>query len=168
MAALATVEKTENSETTTSYPGLDAAPEKVFDDLAWLTAQVCCVPMAIVTVSSSRGQRIKSKVGLTAQEAARELTICEPTLAQRGVHVVKDALLDPQFAHDPMVTGSPKLRFFAGMPLITSDGHPVGTLLVMDRVPRQLSPEQSYALEVLARQLVNQLEWRKQASSVPK
>jgi two-component system, NtrC family, sensor kinase len=140
--------------------GVDHAPEKSFDDLAWLAAQVCCAPMAVVSMAGERGQWVKSKVGLTAKDAGQEFTICAGALAQRRMQVVTDVLQDEQLAHDPLVSAGPKLRFFAGVPLITSDGQLAGTLSVMDRVPRQLSAEQAYALEVLARQLVNQLEWR--------
>jgi len=142
---------------------MDQAPEKSFDDLAWLAAQVCCAPVAVVSMAGEHGQWVKSKVGLTAQEAGLEFTICSGALAQRRMQVVTDVLQDERLAHDPLVSSGPKLRFFAGIPLITSDGQLAGTLSVMDRVPRQLSAEQVYALEVLARQLVNQLEARKQS-----
>ncbi|MDB6020263.1 MAG: multi-sensor signal transduction histidine kinase [Pedosphaera sp.] len=137
---------------------MDAAPEKVFDDLAWLAAQICRVPIALVSVLGARGQRLKSKVGLTAKEAAREFPICDAIIDHRKLLVVADALQDARLARDPLVTASPKVRFFAGMPLIAADGAVLGTLSIMDRVPRQLSREQIYALEILARQLVGQLE----------
>ena len=147
---------------------MDHAPEKSFDDLAWLAAQICCAPMAVVSMAGERGQWVKSKVGLTAHEAGLEFTICSEALAQRRMQVVTDVLQDERLAHDPLVSAGPKLRFFAGVPLITADGELAGALSVMDRVPRQLSAEQVYALEVLARQLVNQLEWRKSTGQQPK
>ena len=134
--------------------------EKVFDDLAWLAAQICCAPIAVVSLAGERGQRLKSKVGLTAQEAAREFPLCDEALASRKLQVVTDILQDARLARSVLVNAPPKVRFFASMPLIKSDDTPLGTLCIMDRVPRELSQEQTYALEVLARQLVAQIELR--------
>lgn len=138
--------------------GMNTMPEKVFDDLAWLAAQVCCTPIAVVSVAGSNGQQIKAKVGLTAQEAGRDLMDCTAPVSQTSLMLVADATQDARLAQHTLVVNSPKLRFFASMPLISAGGVNLGVLSVMDRVPRQLSPEQVYALEVLARQLVGQLE----------
>jgi GAF domain-containing protein len=162
MKMLRTKAQAKDTEFLSRPAGVDHAPEKSFDDLAWLAAQVCCAPMAVVSMAGERGQWVKSKVGLTARDAGLEFTICAGALAERRLQMVTDVLQDERLAHDPLVSAGPKLRFFAGVPLITSDGQLAGTLSVMDRVPRQLSAEQVYALEVLARQLVNQLEWRNQ------
>jgi len=140
-------------------------PEKVFDDLAWLAAQICNAPIAVVSLAGAQGQRLKSKVGLTAQEAAREFPLCAEALASRKFLVITDTLRDARLARHVFTHSPPKVRFVASMPLIKSDGTPLGTLCIMDRVPRELSPEQTYALEVLARQLVAQLESRSRASA---
>ena len=148
------------SPATQFHSAIESAPEKVIDDLAWLAAQFCCAPMAIISLMGDRGLRIKSKVGLTARETAREFALADETLAQRQSVIILDTLLDDRFSRDAWVASAPKIRFYAGVPLIASSGHTLGVLSVMDRVPRQLSREQIYAVEVLARQIVSHLEWR--------
>lgn len=139
----------------------DTTPEKVFDDLTWLAAQICCAPMAWLNfVSESRPWVIKSKVGLPAGVAARDFPLVNSPLAQRELVIVRDVWEDERFARTPLIAGEVKIRFYAGLPLVSSEGKPLGVLSVLDRVPRQLSPEQTYALEVLARQITAQLEWR--------
>lgn len=136
------------------------APEKVFDDLTWLTAQICCAPIALLNLMNDDRPWLKAKVGLPTGEAAWDFTFPSRALAQRKFLLVSDAREDERFAKTPLVAGEMKIRFYAGMPLISSEGKPLGVLSVLDRLPRQLSPEQIYALEILARQIVAQLEWR--------
>jgi GAF domain-containing protein len=136
------------------------APEKVFDDLTWLAAQICCAPIALLNLVSDDRPWLKSKVGLPAGETARDFTLPNRAIAQREFILVSDAREDERFAKTPLVAGEMKIRFYAGMPLISPEGKPQGVLSVLDRVPRQLSQEQIYALEVLARQITAQLEWR--------
>jgi GAF domain-containing protein len=144
------------------FPGFDLpleiAPEKTFDDLAWLAARLCNAPIAIVSLNSARGQRAKSKVGLTVSEATGDFGFCEEALTEKKLFIVTDVARDSHLATDPWLQ-SAKVRFLASLPLVISDGTCVGTLSVMDRIPRQLTCEQLYALEVLGRQLLNQLEW---------
>jgi GAF domain-containing protein len=139
---------------------MDEAPEKIFDDLAWLAARACGTPIAVMSLKGDNGQWLKSQVGLTRQEAAQGVAFCEEVSPGGSLYVVPDALLNERMANTMLVSTEPRLRFFAGVALIISDGSTVGTLSVMDRVPRELGPDQAYALEVLARQMVSQLERR--------
>lgn len=137
--------------------GLDAAPEKVFDDLTWLASRACAAPVAVMSLKGEHGRWLKSKVGLTPQETAHVMAFCEEVLAKGSLHVAEDVVSNGGAMRD---SARPRLRFFAGVSLVLSDGSAAGTLCVMDRVPRELCRDQAYALEVLARQMVNQLERR--------
>ena len=111
-------------------------------------------------------QWFKSKVGLDATELPRDTSFCGHTILQRDLFVVPDATRDERFADNPLVTGDPYIGFYAGVLLITPDGHALGTLCVIDRVPRTLTPMQQEALRVLSRQAMAQLEIRRQAQEL--
>jgi PAS domain S-box-containing protein len=145
------------------YDVLDTPPEPAFDDLARLASIICGTPVALVTFV--HGERLwpKAKVGLPGLTgAARDDAFCAHALAHpRELLVVPDMRADPRFADNPFVRGAPEIRFYAGAPLVTAEGHALGTLCVLDRVPRVLSPEQLEALRALARQAQAQLELRR-------
>jgi GAF domain-containing protein len=105
-------------------------------------------------------QWFKAKVGLTACEASRDIAFWAHALLQRGLVVVPDTLADERFADNPLVTGDPMIRFYAGAPLVTPDGQALGTLCVIDRTPRQLSGEQQAALAALGRQVMSRMDLR--------
>ena len=143
------------------YAVLNTAPEPAYDQLAELAASICGTPLAAVSLIDSDRQWIKANVGLNFSETARDVAFCAHTIAQRDLLVVPDATLDPRFADNPLVTSEPHIRFYAGAPLITSDGHALGTLCVLDYAPRQLDDQQREALRVLSHQVVARLELRK-------
>jgi two-component system sensor histidine kinase/response regulator len=144
-----------------SYNVLDTSPEAAFDDLVRLAAHICGTPMAYISLVDSSRQWFKAKVGDEAAETPREISFCGHAILQQGLMVVGDALEDERFATNPLVTGEPKIRFYAGAPLLTPKGQPIGTICVADREPRSLTPEQGQALEILSRQVIQQLELRR-------
>ena len=145
------------------YEVLDTVPEEVFDDLTELAAHICEAPIALITLVDEKRQWFKSKVGLTVTETSRDVSFCGHAIGQPELFIVADATQDERFAHNPLVTSEPGIRFYAGAPLITPDGHALGTLCVIDKVPRELRPDQKNALRVLARHVMTQLELRRRS-----
>lgn len=154
-------DETERLETLRSYQVLDTEPEQVFNDLAQLSAFICGTPIAVVALMDGERQWFKAKVGLEARQLPREHSFCPHTLHHGDVYQVADAAADARFAHNPLVSGTPRIRFYAGAPLLSPEGQPIGTLCALDTVPRQLSADQREALRVLARQVMAQLELRR-------
>jgi two-component system, cell cycle sensor histidine kinase and response regulator CckA len=145
------------------YGVLDTPPEAEFDELTALAAHICEAPVALISLVDEQRQWFKAKVGLEVPETPRDISFCAHAILQTGLFVVPDATKDPRFADSPLVTGEPFIRFYAGAPLITPDGHAVGTLCVTDRRPRELSLDQRQALRILARVVVMQLEARRRS-----
>ena len=141
---------------------LDTPPEAVFDRLVQFAARICETPIATITLVDERRQWFKAAVGLDVQETAREIAFCAHTIHGSHPFVVHDAKTNPLFRDNPLVTGPPELRFYAGIPLITSDGFALGALAVMDQVPRTLSDAQISTLEMLAEQSIIHIELRRQ------
>jgi serine/threonine protein kinase len=140
---------------------LDTEPEPEFDDLTRLASQLCGMPIALISLVDKDRQWSKSRVGLSYSETSRNVSFDAHAILGSDVLVVPDALADPRFSVNPLVLDEPKLRFYAGAPLVTSDGYAVGTLCVLDRVPRELSEEQIEGLRALSRQVMAQLELRR-------
>ena len=137
---------------------LDTAPEQEFDDLVRLAASLCGVPIAAVSLIDEHRQWFKAMLGLPTSETPRADAFCAHTILQPGVFVVQDAQADPRFADNPLVTGDPNIRFYAGAPLLTEEGLALGSLCIIDRVPRQFTPEQGELLRLLARQVAGHLK----------
>ena len=147
-------------QTLRAYGILDTAPESGFDDLAVLASGICETPIALVSLVDADRQWFKARVGLDATETPRDISFCGHAVLARELLVVADTLRDPRFADNPLVTEAPKMRFYAGAPLIAPDGQALGTLCVIDQRPRDLEPSKVGALLALSRQVVGQLELR--------
>jgi len=151
----------ERLEALYGYQILDTEAEQDFDDLTLLAAHICGVPISLISLIDEKRQWFKSKVGLEALETHRDMAFCAYAIHDRAVMSVQDAVKDERFATNPLVLSEPKIRFYAGAPLVTSDNQAIGTLCVIDRVPRKLSEAQTEALQALSRQVMGQLEMRR-------
>lgn len=148
------------------YDVLDTVPEELFDDLTELAARICEAPIALISLVDEDRQWFKAKVGVSINETSRDISFCAHAIKQEDLFIIPDATKDSRFAHNPLVISDPKIRFYAGAPLITPDGHALGTLCVIDKVPRELRQEQQQALRVLARHVMTQLELRRHAKEL--
>ncbi|GAA0610453.1 hypothetical protein GCM10009422_01590 [Brevundimonas kwangchunensis] len=146
-----------------AYGVLHTAPEADFDEIVRLAALICETPTALLSLVAEDEQWFKARVGLDACSTSRDVSFCDHAMRGADVMVVPDARLDPRFADNALVTGAPHIRFYAGAPLVSPDGHPLGSLCVIDSAPRPdgLTPLQTETLMVLARQVMAQMEVRR-------
>ncbi|WP_281024406.1 GAF domain-containing protein [Microvirga calopogonii] len=144
-----------------SYWILDTIREPAFDGLAELAARTCQAPIALISLIDERRQWFKAEVGLGIRETPLDCSICLTATLQPGAMVIPDLGEDSRFAHNPLVTGEPHLRFYAGAALRTPDGVPLGALCVLDYAPRDLTEDQTITLALLAQQVMAQLELRR-------
>lgn len=150
-----------------SYCVLDTGRETRFDDLTSLAASICDAPVSLVSLVDAQRLFFKSAQGLDVREVPYPDFFCGHAIRQRDLFEVTDATQDPRFSQHPLVAGPPRVRFYAGAPLITPQGHVLGTLCVVDFVPRRLNPRQGETLRILARQVMCQLELNLQAMRDP-
>lgn len=148
------------------YGILDSDAEPAFDDLCHLATQICGAPMAYIGFMDRTRLWFKVSIGIPHTELPRDRSLCAHTIIQSHPIVLPNALADLRFANHPMVTGDPFIRFYAGIPLLTTDGYAIGTLCVLDRHPRHVSQKQEQALTALARQVMSQLELRQRTKQL--
>jgi anti-sigma regulatory factor (Ser/Thr protein kinase) len=141
------------------YRILDTEPERAFDDLTLLASHICGTPIALISLVDADRQWFKSRVGVSIAETSRSVSICTHAIQQRELFVVPDARLSDIFRNNPFVVAD-GIRFYAGAPLVTPDGQALGTLCVLDKIPRTLTFDQVEALNALRRQVEAQLELR--------
>lgn len=134
---------------------LDTTPEERFDRVVAFAAQEFGCPIALVSLVDEHRQWFKARIGLPVCETARDISFCAHAILDDGLFVVPDAAADPRFADNPLVTGEPHIRFYAGAPLCLPSGHRVGTLCLIDTRPRQLDATEQAILASL-RDLVAQ------------
>ena len=145
-----------------SFDIVDTFEEQAYDDITRAAAEICGTPIALISLTDRHRQWFKSRVGLQATEIPRENAFCAQAICTPGVvTIVEDTLRDTRYAAHPLVVGEPRIRFYAGAPLVTSSGHALGTLCALDRRPRQLDANQLQTLQFLARQVITMLEQRR-------
>ncbi|MGV3707696.1 MAG: PAS domain S-box protein [Gemmatimonas sp.] len=157
------VDEADRLETLRRYELLDTPPEQSFDDITRLASIVCQTPIAQISLIDEHRQWFKSELGIRLTETPRADSFCAHAILSNDLLVVPDLTLDPRFADNPTVSGTAGFRFYAGAPIVTANGHALGALCVIDRIPRSLTPEQQDALSMLARQVRAQLELRLKA-----
>ncbi|MBN2176941.1 MAG: sensor domain-containing diguanylate cyclase [Demequinaceae bacterium] len=144
------------------YGILDTLPEQVYDDFLAVASAIFGCPVAQLSLVDEDRQWFKAKIGIEQDETPRDIAFCAHAIVKpEEVMVVRDATLDPRFRDNPLVTSDPSIRFYAGAPLVTPAGDAVGTVCVLDRQPRDVTPDQLEALRILSRQIVDHMELRR-------
>ncbi|MGH7563144.1 MAG: GAF domain-containing protein [Gemmatimonadota bacterium] len=151
----------ERLEALRSYGPVEPVPDPDFDDLALLAAEICDTPIALVTLVDEDHQWLKGRAGTDLTQTSREVSFCGHAILGTDLFIVPDTSQDARFADNPLVVADPNIRSYTGAPLITSDGYALGTVCVIDRQPRLLTPQQSEALKSLGRRIVALFELRR-------
>jgi PAS domain S-box-containing protein len=153
-------------EAVRNYHILDTETEPDFDSIVHLACQLIGTPIAIITILDEKRQWFKAELGLGIRETPRDLSFCAHAIHLDDVLVINDAKDDTRFFDNPLVTDNPNIRFYAGMPIVVENGFKVGTLAVIDVVPRQLTDDQLENIRILARQVSNLLQLRRSVKSL--
>lgn len=160
------IDEARRLEALINYGLMDTPSEPALDELTELAAEVCDAPISMISLVDQHRQWFKAKRGVEHDETPREHSFCAHALYDPGIFIVPDATADERFAANPTVTGDPHIRFYAGAPLLTQEGHALGTLCVIDRINRQLSEVQKRTLRVLSRQVMAQFELRRRTQAL--
>jgi len=149
-------------QTLREYDILDSLEEQAFNDITFLASWICSAPIAVITLIDTDRQWFKAKVGVQATQTPREHAFCAHAILEpQTVLVVNDATADPRFSGNPLVTGEPRIRFYAGAPLVAPNGQALGTMCVVDQHPRDIDADRVMALQALSRQVMSQMELRR-------
>lgn len=144
------------------YDIMDSLPEEDYDSITLLASQICGTPISLISLLDDRRQWFKSAVGLEVKETPKEYAFCVHTIQSPGeALIVPDSRKDDRFAGNPLVTGEPHVIFYAGVPLITESGYPLGSLCVIDDKEHSLTHFQLQALKELAKQVVHLMELKR-------
>ena len=155
------VTESERLKALEEYDILDTPAESTYDDVVKLASHIAGTPISLISLVDSDRQWFKAKVGVQANETPRDIAFCAHAILGKDPMVINDALNDDRFVDNPIVTGDPNIRFYAGIPLVTPSGHNLGTLCVMDDEPRSLSENQIFGLTTLANQVIRNFELRR-------
>lgn len=139
---------------------LDTPEEDEFNDLILLASRICSAPISLISLIDSNRQWLKARNGIEAIETDRDASFCSHTILENDVFIIPDATRDERFFDNPYVLGNPEIRFYAGVPLVSQAGYKLGSLCVIDRIPRNLAPDQQDALRILGKQVMRQFELR--------
>ena len=145
---------------------MDTPAEAAFDDVARLAADLCGTEIALITLVDAEWQWFKARVGVDRTDTPRDLSFCGHCITGASAMVVPDTHLDPRFADNPLVTGEPGIRFYAGVPLEVEPGSAIGALSVADRKPMTLTDRQLESLRRLSRQVAKELRLRRDLEQV--
>jgi|ERR1017187_171153 GAF domain-containing protein len=143
------------------YEIMDTEAEQIFDDLTLVASKICQTPIALISLVAENRQWFKARVGIDATETSRDVSFCAHAMLQKTILEVKDATKDHRFAANPLVLSAPNIRFYAGAPLKTEEGYGLGSLCVIDYVPRELNADQRDALQALSRVVVSLFKQRR-------
>lgn len=159
----------ERLEALRSYQIMDSIPEEEYEELTMLASEICHTPVSLITMIDENRQWFKAAVGTEIRETPKEHAFCTHTIMNHEeIMVVRDLRLDPRFSDNPLVTGSPNVVFYAGVPLVNNDGFALGSLCVIDLEPKELSMQQLRSLKILARQVIDKLELKRKLAELEK